>query len=169
MFLSFFIIFICKVSEVTISTIKTVFITKKNKKLSSLLGFIEILIWMKLASTVLNGLNDHPEKMMGYALGYALGIVMGLFIEDLLPFGNITLQVIVDANYSLEVIKGLRNKGYALTSFEGQGMKNKKTMIILHIEKKEKKQIIEILNSFNKPFLISIIDANSLQGAYGIK
>lgn len=166
MFINFLVVFIIKTIEVSLSTIKTVFITKKKKLFSMILGFLEILIWINLVNTVLSDLSQSPEKMFAYALGYSLGILVGLMIEDFIPIGNITLHVTLNEKNSHTIINKIRDSGFAVTSFKGEGISGEKIILILHMKKKRKNKFIELINLLDEPYILSIVDANTLKGGY---
>lgn len=166
MFLSFLIVFIVKTIEVSLSTVKTVFITKKKKFFSMFLGFLEILIWINLVGTVLTDLSESPEKMFAYALGYSLGILVGLVIEDFIPLGNVTLQITIGSSNSETIVRKIRDRGCGVTTFKGEGIDGEKKILIIHMKKKNKNNFIHFLNELNEPYLLSIVDANTLKGGY---
>ena len=59
----YLIIFIAKVIEVSLMTLRTVLVTKGEKGYGALIGVFEISIWIALTSTVLSGLKEDPFKM----------------------------------------------------------------------------------------------------------
>lgn len=80
-------IFIAKIVEVSISTIRLVYNNKGERVKGTILGFIEILIWLLVVSSVLNNITEDPFKIFAYALGFALGNYLGLYIESKIALG----------------------------------------------------------------------------------
>lgn len=160
----YLIIFAAKVFEVSLMTVRTVLITKGEKGYGALIGIFEISIWIILASTVLTGLKDDPFKMVVYALGFAVGIYMGSIVEEKLAIGLISVQVIVSKNEGEILTEKLREKGIGITSIDGQGLTEPKKILILHIQRKRRK---EIVNQIIKDVPNAVISTNDLKTVYG--
>ena len=79
------LIFLAKIVEVSLMTLRTVLITRGEKVVGSIIGFFEVIIWLYLVSTVLVGISEDPIKMVVYALGFSVGNYVGSFLEEKLP------------------------------------------------------------------------------------
>lgn len=164
----YLIIFIAKVFEVSLMTLRTVLVTKGEKVLGSLIGVVEIIIWILVASNVLTGLKDDPFKMVVYALGFAVGIYLGSTIEEKLAIGLVSLQVIVNQSEGEELTKSLRDGGVGVTVIEGQGLSEAKNILILHIQRKRKNEIIKDIVKTVPEAVISSNDLKTVYGGYGL-
>ena len=71
----YIIIFFGKATEVSLSTIKTVLITKGEKIIGAVIGFFEVLLWVFVVSSILTNLSEDPLKIVAYALGFIFGIL----------------------------------------------------------------------------------------------
>ena len=76
----YLIIFAAKTIEVSIATVRLVLVNKGERVKGAVLGFIEILIWISLVSSVLNNITDDPFKIIAYAAGFSLGNYLGVSI-----------------------------------------------------------------------------------------
>ena len=85
--LLYFIIFFAKIIEVSISTVRIVFINKGEKIKGAALGFIEIMIWLIVVSSVLNNITEDPIKVFIYAIAFSLGNFFGVTIESKIAVG----------------------------------------------------------------------------------
>lgn len=164
----YFIIFAAKVVEVSLMTLRTVLVTKGEKGYGALIGIFEITIWIILTSTVLAGLKDDPFKMVVYALGFAVGIYLGSTIEEKLAIGLVTVQVIVNGDEGEILTEGLREKGIGMTVINGQGLSEAKMILILHIQRKKKNEIIKEIIKTVPNALVSSNDLKTVYGGYGL-
>ncbi len=80
-------IFFAKIIEVALMTVRTVLITRGEKLYGSIIGFIEVTIWLYVTSSVLSGIKDDPIRMVVYALGFTCGNYVGCVIEEKLAIG----------------------------------------------------------------------------------
>lgn len=164
----YIVIFFAKVFEVSLMTLRTVLVTKGEKVYGALIGIVEVSIWIVLTSTVLAGLKEDPFKMVVYALGFATGIFLGSTIEEKLAIGLITMQVIVSKDEGEVLTADLREKGVGVTVVEGQGLSEVKSILMLHIQRKRKNEIIRRIVKAVPGAVISASDLKTVHGGYGL-
>lgn len=111
-------ILLAKIIEVSFTTLRMVFISKGEKILASIIGFVEVTIWLKVASVVLVNINEYPAKMFVYALGFAIGNYIGLAIEDKLGLGYSKIQIITDIDNGEDLANSIRELGRAVTYYK---------------------------------------------------
>jgi uncharacterized protein YebE (UPF0316 family) len=120
-FLKGIIIFVARICDVSIGTIRTIAIVQGRTVLAFFLGFIEIIIWITVVGAVINDINKTPILVLFYALGYATGNVVGILVERKLAFGLIILRII-SIEKGKEMAARLRKEGQPVTTFIGEGM-----------------------------------------------
>ncbi|MGG7163470.1 DUF2179 domain-containing protein [Clostridium ihumii] len=167
--LIYFFIFISKIVEVSLTTVRTVLLTKGEKVYAAIIGFFEVIIWLLVVGNVLDGIQDDPIKIIVYALGYACGNYLGSIVEDKLAIGIITMNVIVKKEDGEEMLKVLRRAEVGVTSIEGEGLDSKKLILILHLKRKRKKEIIKLIESVDMKSVISITDTKTVYGGFGVR
>ena len=106
----YIIIFILKVIEIAIGTVRTILVNKGYSLFASLISIIEILLWVFVASSVLVGLTAAPLKGVIYAAGFAVGVYVGSILERWLAFGKVMIQVITGPEKSQEILAFIRHK-----------------------------------------------------------
>jgi uncharacterized protein YebE (UPF0316 family) len=166
--IEYFIIFFAKIVEVSLMTVRTVFISKGKKAYASIIGFIEVLIWLKVVSVVLTSINEDIYKMLVYALGFSMGNYIGLWIESKLAIGLVTIQAIVDEKVGHELAEYLRKQKVGVTILNGEGKDNNKNILILHVKRKIKDKIIEEIEQKVKNAVITVSEVQMIHGGYGL-
>ena len=115
------VIFLARICDVSIGTVRTIITVQGRTAIAFCLATFEIIIWILVASTVINQVRVQPILVIFYALGYATGNVVGILVERKLAFGLIILRVITrDACKVL--CDRLRQQGQPVTVFRGEGM-----------------------------------------------
>ncbi len=114
-FLLPFLIFISRILDVTIGTIRIVMVSKGQKFWAPILGFFEILIWLLAISRIFENL-DNWMCYIAYAAGFAAGNYIGLILEERLAMGIVKIQIITRQN-AAELIVNLKNAGYTVSAF----------------------------------------------------
>lgn len=163
------LIFLAKIAEVSLMTIRTVYITKGEKFYGSLIGFVEVSIWLEVVSVVLLNIQDHPSRMIVYALGFSCGNYIGCILEDKLAIGLLTINTITSGNDSLKLVEILRNKNIGVTTVNVEGINKDKKMLIIHVKRKRKKEVISIIENSKINAVTTINDIRRVYGGYGLK
>jgi len=165
----FILIFFAKIVEVSLTTIRIVLITRGEKFYGSIIGFFEVLIWLYVIGTMLVGINEAPLKMITYASGFACGNYIGCILEEKLALGLITINAIVSEKDGGALAKILRGENVGVTLIEAEGLKEEKKMLILHVKRKRKSEILKIIANSQINAVVSLADTKTIYGGYGIR
>jgi uncharacterized protein YebE (UPF0316 family) len=159
------LIFLARICDVTIGTMRIIMISKGKKLLAPVLGFFEILIWIMAISKIMQNLSN-PVCFIAYAGGFAIGNYVGMKVEEKLAIGLIVLQIITQKDAS-ELIKELREMGFGITEIDAIG-KGKKVHVIYSIIKRHDIPVVtERINHFNPKAFYTIEDIREVsQGVF---
>ena len=108
-------IFIFKIIEDALATLRIIVISKSKKKLGSILQFIVTLIWIILTGTVLMGLQKDILKAIAFAFGSLFGSYLGSVLEEKIALGTNAFLVEVNLDSSLNLIQNLKNNGFQVS------------------------------------------------------
>ena len=154
------LIFLARICDVTIGTIRIVMISKGKKLVAPVLGFFEILIWVIAIGKIMQNLNN-PFCYVAYAGGFAIGNYVGMKVEEKLAIGLIVLRIITQEDAS-GLIKALRDMGFGITEIDAIG-KDKKVHVIFSIMKRHDiPVIVEKINNFNPKAFYTIEDIRAI-------
>ncbi|MBU3129562.1 DUF5698 domain-containing protein [Clostridium tagluense] len=165
----YILIFLAKIIEVSLATVRTVLITRGEKFYGSIIGFFEVIIWLYLITTVLIGINEEPFKMVAYALGFACGNYIGCILEEKLALGLVTINAIVSEKDGPTLAKILRSENIGVTIMDAEGLKESKKILVLHVKRKRKSKILQLITNSNINAVISLVDTKTIYGGYGIR
>ncbi|GAA0739369.1 DUF5698 domain-containing protein [Clostridium oceanicum] len=162
-------IFIAKIAEVALMTVRTVMITRGEKLYGSIIGFMEVTIWLYVTSSVLSGIKEDPIRMVAYALGFASGNYVGCILEEKLAIGLLTINIIASEEDGIKLAEILREKNVGVTVMNGEGKIDQKKILIIHAKRRRREEIIRVIESTDIKAMISINDIKTVYGGYGIK
>lgn len=151
-----FLIFAARVTDVTIGTIRIVFVSKGYKYIAPVLGFFEILIWLIAMSKIFQNL-DMWIYYVAYAGGFATGNLVGLTIEERLALGFVNLRIITHHSGE-KLIKKLSSEGYGITKVDAEGSQGKVEIIYCIIKRSEIKKIDQIIKDIHPMAFYTIED-----------
>ena len=159
------LIFLARICDVTIGTIRIIMISKGKKFLAPVLGFFEILIWIIAIGKIMQNLNN-PVCYIAYAGGFAIGNYVGMKVEEKLAIGLIVLRIITQKEAS-ELIKELREMGFGITEVDAMGKGKKVHVIYSIIKRHDVPVVVEKIINFNPKAFYTIEDIREVsQGVF---
>lgn len=160
-------IFFGKIIEVTFGTLRIVLINRGVRTAGSLIAFVEIVIWLLVASSVLDGFRTDFMKGLVYAVAFALGNYVGSWLDELLAFGFCSVQVILpDSERTKLVTEGLRAKGYGITSLDVHGRNADHFMLLMTMKRKRSPEAIAFVEQICPDAVITVSDIKTQHGGY---
>ena len=151
-----FLIFFARIIDVSIGTVRLIFVSKGLRKISAILGFFEILIWIVVVSKIMSGTNN-IIYYISYAAGFAAGTYVGMKLESLLSIGKVMIRIIVH-NDSEDLIAALKESNHPVTIINAEGKRKFVKVIFSVINKKELKEITSMIFKYNPKAFYSIED-----------
>jgi len=145
--LSALLIFIFRIINVSLATVRFMMVLQNRKKEAWLFAFLQALIFVFVIKIVFTDLGNWV-KIAGYAAGFATGVIVGMWLEGKMAMGFTYLQII-SSNLGSEITDQLREQGYAVTEYAGRGKDG--TVIILNmlVPRKKAKTVQQIVSSLD--------------------
>jgi len=150
------LIFFARVADVTLGTIRIIFVSKGIKYLAPLVGFVEILIWLLAIGQIMQNL-DNVYYYIFYAGGFATGNFVGIIIEEKLSIGTVGIRVITRKDASALTI-ALRKARFGVTVVDAEGPKGSVKLIYSIIKRQNAEHFIKLVNKYNPRAFYSIED-----------
>lgn len=162
------LICVARVIDVTLGTLRIIFVSRGFLKLAPIVGFFEVLIWLMAIGQVMSNLTN-IFNYLAYALGFALGNYIGMLIERKLSLGVVIIQVITQSDAST-LIERLHEKGYGITTSEAAGMSGPVHIIFSVINRSNLNNIVEIIKKYNPKAFYTVSDIRAVsEGPYPLR
>lgn len=158
------LIFISRILDQSIGTLRLIFLAKGFKSLTLIFAFFESLIWLIAVMQIIKHL-DNVLCYVFYAGGFATGNYVGILLEERLSIGTVVIRVICK-DAAGDLINALRKQGYGVTSVDMEGMKGKVKMFLTIVHRKEAKSAIDIINQKNPNAFYTIEEVRSVKEGY---
>ena len=155
------LIFFARIIDVTLGTLRIIFISRGRKYLAPLLGFVEVLIWVAVISQLVRGANN-LVAYLAYAAGFAAGNFIGMFIEDKLAIGTLIIRVIIQ-NHAEELVTNLRAAGFGVTNVDAEGASGPVKLIYTIVRRRDLAEVICIIHHEHPNAFVSIEEARSTE------
>ena len=148
-FLSVAYIFLLRLLDQTLGTLRALYVNKGKPLFGAGLGFIESAIWVVAISQVIKDLDD-PYLIIGYALGFASGTIVGSYIESSIGIGDVVIRIFSSKDDNTKnVAKELRANGFGVTIINGEGMEGEVSILWCVAPRKKAKQVLNIVYEIN--------------------
>jgi len=156
-----FIIFFGRIVDVTLGTLRIIFVSKGEKYLAPIIGFFEVFIWIVVISEIFDGASGFVAYF-SYAGGYAAGNFVGILIEQRIAFGIILCRVYTTKN-GKELVSLLNKQNFGATLIHGSGSLGEIDIIETVLDRKMLKKVDKIFISFDKNVFYVAEDVRSKQ------
>jgi uncharacterized protein YebE (UPF0316 family) len=161
------LIFFARMSDVTLATLRNIFLSKSVKNLVPFMGFFEALIWLMAISQIMKSIdNQNPFCFIAYAAGYSMGIFVGIKIEERLALGIQVMRIITNHD-NKDLIEALRSFNFGTTIIDGHGSKGPVKIILTVFKRKDFPIVQGIINEHHPSAFYSIEDIrNASHGVF---
>ena len=152
------LVFLARIVDVSLATVRIIFINKGHKIWAPILGFFEVFIWVVVVARLLSGESSFCIYF-SYALGFSVGTYVGILLDEKLCVGKVMVRLIVKKN-NKEVLFNLKEKGFTFTIINAESGREKKKVIVLFsvIHRKKVNTFLEVVNKTNPKAFYSIED-----------
>jgi uncharacterized protein YebE (UPF0316 family) len=162
------LIFLARVLDVSLGTIRIVFVSRGLKYFAPIVGFFEVIIWLLAIRVIMQNLNNFV-CYIAYGAGFGMGTFIGILIEKKLAIGRAIIRIITQKD-ATELIDHLRSEGYGVTSQDAQGTKGLVHVIYMVIRRHDYEKIAETIQRFNPKAFYTMEDASLVsEGIFPIK
>lgn len=156
------LIFFARIMDVSVGTLRIIFVSKGLKYWSALLGFVESLVWILAISKVMQNLGDW-QTYVAFAGGFAAGNFVGIVLEERIAFGSLIVRIIT-RHEAPKLIRQLRIAGYGVTSVDGKGEVGEVKVIFTLIKRRQLTNVISVVKKFSPKAFYSIEDVRFASG-----
>ena len=157
------LICLARICDVTIGTIRIMYVARGIKVLSAILGFFEVLIWLFAIGQIISNLTN-VVNYIAFGTGYALGNYIGITIEEKLSVGVLMLRIIT-RDKTDTLVRALREAGFGITTVDGQGIYGPVDVIFTVINRTDLKGVVEIIKEHHPQAIYSVQDVKSVSTA----
>ena len=163
-----FLIFAARVIDVSMGTVRVIFVSRGLKYLAPVVGFIEILIWLLAIGQIMKNLSN-PACYIAYAGGFAMGNFVGIYIAEKLSLGIVLVRILTKKDASA-LVDSLRSANYGVTSVDAQGTRGPVKVIFTILPRREVRAVTDLIKKFNPQAFYSIEEVGFVEkGVFPIR
>lgn len=129
------LIFLARIFDVSINTIRIIYVLGGRRLTATFLGFFESFIWLMAIRQIFEHL-DNWLCYIAYPAGFACGILVGMLIEERIAYGKVIVRIITrrDTN-TLQSF--LIKQGFRYTVLNGVGAEGPEQVVFTVLERQQ--------------------------------
>ena len=158
------LIFGLRVLNMTLDTLRVLFVMRGKKPLVWILGFFQTIIFVVAFTSVLANL-DNLFNLFGYAAGFATGNVIGIALEQRLAVGH-TRMHIISPRRGTAIAEHLREGGYAVTEIPARGKDGMVTMLECNVRRREAVKVDQLIRDVDETAFVTAEDVRPVRRGY---
>ena len=155
------LIFLARLVDVSMGTIRVIFVSRRLKYLAPLVGFFEILVWLMAIGQVMKNLSS-PACYIAYAGGFSLGNYLGIAIAEKLSLGVVMVRVITEKD-ATGLVDDLKANDYRVTSMDGHGAIGKVKLVFTIVPRRRLKKVVQHIKKFNPKAFYTIEEVDFVE------
>jgi uncharacterized protein YebE (UPF0316 family) len=162
------VVFLARLTDVTLGTMRIIFVSRGRQNLAPLLGFVEVFIWITVVSQIVSGAHN-VLAYLAYAAGFAVGNYVGMRIEERLAIGTLVVRVILAKDAAL-LVECLRKEGYGVTYVDGHGANGPVMVIYTVVMRKELSHVLNLIQEIRPKAFFTVEELRSAwQGIFPVR
>ncbi|MDI6400922.1 DUF2179 domain-containing protein [Balneolaceae bacterium ANBcel3] len=158
------LIFFARVIDVTLGTLRIIFVARSMKVLAPLVGFFESLIWLLAVGQIVQSLTN-VGLYIAFAAGFSFGNYIGIYLEEKIAMGLLCVRTITNED-ATELIEYLKEHDFGVTSVSASGISGQVRLILSIIKRKDLEMMIRIIKEKAPRAFVSVEDVRSVNEGY---
>lgn len=140
-----FLIFLARICDVSINTIRIIYMLGERRFTATLLGFFEAFIWLLVIREIFKHL-DNWLCYVAYPAGFACGIFVGMIIEEKIAYGKVIVRIITRKDIT-QLITYLNIQHFRFTKVNAEGPDGHETLVFTVLERE---RLDDLLNKLKE-------------------
>jgi len=139
------LIFLARICDVSINTIRIIYMLGGRRITATLLGFFEAFIWLLVIREIFKHL-DNWLCYVAYPAGFACGIFVGMIIEEKIAYGKVIVRIITRKDVTA-LIQYLNIQHFRFTKVNAEGPDGNETLVFTVLERE---RLDDLLNKLKE-------------------
>jgi uncharacterized protein YebE (UPF0316 family) len=158
------VIFCLRVVDMSLDTMRILFVVRGSRLLSWLSGFFQSALWVLAITSVLGAL-DNPLLLLAYAGGFATGNVVGMWLEGQIAVGHGHMRIMSSSRGSA-IAAAIREAGYAATELPGRGKDGTVSVIDCSVRRRHVQQLRRQVQEIDPLAFVTVQEIRPLYRGY---
>ncbi len=137
------LIFLARICDVSINTIRIIYVLGGRRVTATMLGFFESFIWLMAIRQIFEHL-DNWISYVAYPAGFAMGILVGMIIEERIAYGKVIVRIITRKDVGI-LIAFLNKNNFRYTKVDAQGPDGHENLVFTVLDRERLEDLLYYL------------------------
>jgi uncharacterized protein YebE (UPF0316 family) len=137
------LIFLARIFDVSINTIRIIYVLGGRRFIATTLGFFESFVWLMAISQIFGHL-DNWVCYVAYPAGFASGILVGMLIEERIAYGKVIVRIITRKEVE-SLLSYLTTQHHRYTHVNAQGPDGHENLVFTVLEREHLEHLLGTL------------------------
>jgi uncharacterized protein YebE (UPF0316 family) len=134
------LIFLARIGDVSINTVRIIYVLGGRRWTATLLGFFEAFIWLMAIRQIFEHM-DNWLCYVAYPAGFASGIFVGMMIEERIAYGKVIVRIITRKEI-IELLAYLGKHHLRFTHVNAQGPDGHENLVFTVLEREKLEDLL---------------------------
>ncbi len=134
------LIFLARITDVSINTIRIIYVLGGRRLTSTILGFFESFIWLMAIRQIFEHM-DNWICYVAYPGGFAMGILVGMMIEERIAYGKVIVRIITRKDVA-ELIAFLNKNQFRYTKVNAEGPDGHENLVFTVLQREHLESLL---------------------------
>lgn len=137
------LIFVARIADVSINTVRIIYVLGGRRWTATLLGFFESFIWLMAIRQIFEHL-DNWICYVAYPGGFAFGIYVGMLMEERIAYGKVIVRIITRKEVN-ELIGYLNKNKFRFTHVNAIGPDGHENLVFTVLQRESLENLLDTL------------------------
>ncbi|MBQ4346968.1 MAG: DUF2179 domain-containing protein [Firmicutes bacterium] len=154
-------IFACRLADVSLATVRTVFTVRGKAHFAAICGFFEVFIWFIMVREALNQIDGGIYVALAYAGGFAVGTLLGGYLSKVLVQGKAEVQIVTPTRDD-SFINKIREAGFgaSVVDIKSSYSGTEKYLIFIELDSRRLRELKNMVKELSPRAFMTVHDTN---------
>lgn len=134
------LIFLARITDVSINTIRIIYVLGGRRVTATVLGFFESFIWLMAIRQIFEHM-DNWLSYVAYPGGFAMGILVGMMIEERIAYGKVIVRIITRKDVT-PLIAFLNQHQFRYTKVNAEGPDGQESLVFTVLQRERLEDLL---------------------------
>ena len=156
------LIFCLRIVDVSVGTLRVMYMVRGDRGKAVPLAFFESLIWVFAISRIMKEV-DNTANMIAFAAGFAAGTMVGMTLERWIASGFVLVRVISQVDRMAAEIRGA---GFGVTVMTGEGRQGDQDILFIVALRRRGAELLALIRRVDEGAFVTIDPVQKAMGGY---
>lgn len=155
------LIFLARICDVSLGTLRVIFIARGFKYIAPAIGFFEVIIWLLAIGQVMQNVGN-VASYIAYGGGFAAGTFIGMTVEERLSIGNVVVRIITNRD-AQGLVEAMREKNLGVTTMDAEGASGPVTVVLTISRREDLHLVFDLIHEFQPNAFFTVEEIKSVK------